>query len=390
MLILICIVLLVIGYYVVTRKETFDAPITVSSIASDIAQGVASSTPSVTATPTTLDICNPKNWWEEKPVKAIRSKMHGASYNVIPVTETGNINSPVLIPLTNPNNNTPSGCIAITNNGWHESVMCSTTTSNQQWLIKLINNQADFQAVMDASKKSDGTTGFTYGYKMDKVDYPFCMVVARDYPSYALYYGSSALGVRPVGNYDDQKWDILSDNVEGPIVTSKFNYYTKLTPELQVAQSSVNNGIIGMDLQNNQNIMNMLQQILKTPNTTGSSTPFKINVEMDKEVLDGLTSQDTLEPFSNNSNTYSPKKPIDISVSLGYNTQTYNGAPATGIKTANGTSPNYQLNADGELIQKNVKTGACNENLCHPNMDEWEPKPYPCKGCVASNGEKWN
>lgn len=385
MLITICIVLviLIIFVYLIIQNEHFE-PVTVSNIAEGIAQGVAAGTaPPVEATATTVNVCDPKNWWEEKPIKAIRSKMYGASYNVNPVSETGNINTPVLIPLTNPNNNTPSGCIAITNNGWHESVMCSTSTSNQQWIIKMINNQADFQAIMAASKNSDGTSGFTYGYKIDKVDYPFCMVISRDYPSYALYYASSALGVRPVGNYDDQKWDILPDNVEDPLITSKYNYYTKLTPELQVSQSNVPN--TGMPNQNNQNIMNMLQQILKTPNTTsGSSGPFKVNVEMDKDVLSSLTN--TVESFT----SYNPKKPIDISVSLGYNTQVYNGNPASGIKTANSTTPAYQLSTTGKLEDVKLSNTACSENVCHPNMDEWSPKPYPCKGCVASEGEVWN
>lgn len=406
MLILILVVLVIIyfGYHHYINanqtKESFNtAPITVGSIASGINQGVASATATVSSTPTTLNICNPKNWWEEKPVKAIRSKFWGASYNVIPITETGNITTPVLVPITGPNNKTPGGCISISGNGWHESVMCSTTTSNQQWIIKLINNQADFQLVLDASKNSDGTSGFTYGYKMDKVDYPFCMVISRDFPSNALYYNSSALGVKPVGNYDDQKWDILPENVEDPIATNKINFYTKLTPELQVAHSNINNGsslsnLSNFGLQNNQDLMNMLQQILKTPSTTGTATPFKVNIEMDKDVLSGLTSQTIEEPFTNQThNSLNPKKPIDISVTLGYNTQAYNGSSASGIKTASVTSPSYQLNANGELVQTNKNTAIsskCNESLCHPDMNEWSPKPYPCKGCIASSGEVWN
>jgi len=319
--------------------------------------------------------CKAGDWWDDKPIKAIRSKLWGASYNLTYQTN-GNINTPVLIPINNPNSSTPAGCLAVTETGWHEVAMCAEKDVNQRWQIKLINNQEDFETAITTGK-SNGTVGFTYGYKIDKVDYPFFIVVSKEHPSQSLYYNGSALGVRPIGNYDDLKWDILPAEIKAPIVTNDFNYYSKLTPEMH---SSGNGEQVGSQLHgfqdlssNPQALASLLQTVLKQPNTGGdfgvTNGGLKINVEMDDAVINQLTSDGmnvpsvntsisrnmasnvsgnnvssstVTEPFTNFA-PYYPKKPMDIAVTLNYS-----------VSSANQTNEQTKTSEDGtEIIDIN-------------------------------------
>jgi hypothetical protein len=362
----------------------------------------------------TVDNCKPKDWWDENPVKAIRSKLWGASYNLIYQSD-GNINSPVLVPINNPNSQAPPGCLSVTKTGWHQSAMCAEKNVDQRWIVKRISSQEDFEKAMEQAKNEGGTTGFTYGYKMDKVDYPFFIVVSKDYPSQALYYNGSALGVRPIGNYDDQKWDILADEVKDPIVTNDFNFYSKLTPELQASQSSLESNMNGTALSGTQSLMTpealkaLLENVMKQPNTNGAfgvTGGLKINVEMDEGIISELAGDnyivndvvntETIEPFTNKVSYY-PKKPMDIAVTLNYATsnveQTEKKKPDTEIVSIQDIDPEGNLVNIGEtemkLIDKETGRKICNDTQCHPNMQDWISKPYPCSACVPNESETW-
>jgi hypothetical protein len=372
--------------------------------------------------------CKSGNWWDEKPIKAIRSKLWGASYNLVFQPE-GNINTPVLVPINNPNSQAPPGCLSVTQTGWHESAMCADKNVDQRWQIKKISSQQDFETAMSAAQQEGATTGFTYGYKMDKVDYPFFIVVSKDYQSQALYYNGSALGVRPIGNYDDQKWDILSHEIKDPIVTHDFNYYSKLTPEMQpIGSQTAGSQISGFqDLSSNpQALAALLQSIIKPPNTGGAfgvEGPLKINVEMDDAIIsqfvnpssnnnnttsNNATSNTITEPFENQSaDVYYPKKPMNIDVTLNYAMSMANQTSEQTATDINGTETIdiNEVDAEGNLIKvgetkmskqngetKTTKEGTqqtCNDTKCHPDMTEWITKPYPCRACVPNNSEAW-
>jgi hypothetical protein len=366
-----------------------------------------------------VDNCKPKVWWDEKTVKAIRSKLWGASYNLI-YQPDGNINTPVLVPINNPNSQAPPGCLSVTKTGWHQSAMCAEKNVDQRWIIKKISNQEDFEKAMEQAKTEGGTTGFTYGYKMDKVDYPFFIVVSKDYPSQALYYNGSALGVRPIGNYDDQKWDILSEEVKDPITTNDFNFYSKLTPELQASQSSLESNMMGTVLSGTQNLMTpealkaLLDNVMKQPNTNGAfgvTGGLKINVEMDDGIISQLAggnngvvnasnnSTETIEPFTTKVSYY-PKKPMDISVTLNYATSNVEQTKQkkdtkidTKIVSIQDIDPEGNLINIGEtemkMVDKDTGRKLCNDTQCHPDVRDWIGKPYPCRGCVPNESETW-
>jgi hypothetical protein len=365
-----------------------------------------------------VESCKPRDWWEDSPVKAIRSKLWGASYNLI-YQPDGNINSPVLVPINNPNSQAPPGCLSVTKTGWHQTAMCAVKNVDQRWIIKRISNQQEFEKAMEQAKNDGGTTGFTYGYKMDKVDYPFFIVVAKDYPSQALYYNGSALGVRPIGNYDDQKWDILAEEVKDPITTNDFNFYSKLTPELQASQSSLDSNMAGTALFGSQNLMTpealkaLLENIMKQPNTNGAfgiNGGLKINVEMDDGIISQLAgdsgvvnvsnslnnSTEIIEPFTSKV-VYYPKKNMDIAVTLNYATsnveQTEKKKPDTEIVSIQDIDPEGNLVNIGETEMKMIDTETgrklCNDTKCHPDMRDWVSKPYPCRACVPNESETW-
>lgn len=372
--------------------------------------------------------CDPGDWWDKQPIKAIRSKLWGASYNLNYATD-GNIKSTVLIPINNPNASSPTGCLSVTKTGWHEVALCADKNINQRWEIKKISNKEDFETAVNTGK-DQGTIGFTYGYKMDKVDYPFFIVVSKEYPSQALYYNGSALGVRPIGNYDDLKWDILPHEIKDPVVTNDFNYYSKLTPEMHASDPVQSSQLSGFQtLSNNpQALTALLESVMKKPNTNGAfgvTGPLKINVEMDNAMINKLSgdnessvdlsanSVDTMvnniasgntvtEPFTNN-NPYYPKKPMNIDVTLNYSMSPANQTSEQ-TKTSDDGTETVDINRidnDGNLVKVGetkmnkksgeTKTTKCDDTKCHPDMTEWISKPYPCRACVPNNdaGELW-
>lgn len=362
---------------------------------------------------TEQESCDPGNWWDKGPVKAIRSKLWGASYNLI-YDENGSLNSPVSIPINNPSSQSPPGCLTVSDSGWHETAVCVDDNVKQRWKILKITNQSEFEKAIEAGKENNGTVGFTYGYKLgERMDYPFFIVVSAEYPSQALYYNGSAIGVRPIGNYDDQKWDILQNPVKEPIATTEFNYYSKLTPELRTSQSSVNSGIQGNGIAGVQNLAGnqqamaaLLANVMQSPNAGGEfgvKDGLKVNLQMDdamiaqltgEEVASNNTANTTIEPFVNNISVY-PKKQMDINVTLDYNTAQ---APQTPSGKANVESVAVQqIDAQGNLVTVgNVDVAMqgedgrtlCDDTLCHPDMRDWRDKPYPCRGCVPGE-ETW-
>lgn len=365
-----------------------------------------------------LPQCQSGNWWDNGPVKAIRSKIWGASYNLV-YKDNGNIKSPVLIPINNPHTNAPPSCLAATETGWHESAVCSESTADQRWLVKLVDNEETFKKLIDDAKETGSTVGFTYGYKMENVDYPFFVVVSADHPAQALYYSGSALGVRPLGNYDDQKWDILKDEVKDAAVTHHYNIHSKLTPELQVSPSTTGPDSAGLSgcqnlASNPQALATMLHNILKKPNEAGAfgvEDGLKINMQMDDAMIAKLTGETADNGSSNNTATVEgfssqyPKNPMDISVTLNYALASFMD-PGKNGDAVNGSSgnveviPNMDISNTGEFVpdgttselvsnSSSAGSNSCDESKCQPDMNEWLPKPYPCTACVSGEGEGW-
>lgn len=397
--------------------DAINASATTNNVTNNATNNITNNATKTESCPSTGD------WWDNGPIKAIRSKLWGASYNLV-YQPDGSIKTPVLVPINNPESDAPAGCIAVSGTGWHQSEMCNEQAIDQRWLIVKIANENDFQQAIDNAKNKENTVGFTYGYKMDKVDYPFFLVVSAEHPGQALYYNGSALGVRPIGNYDDLKWDILMNEVKDPIVTNKFNYYSKLTPELQMSPSSVSSTAQSAPIGGSQNLLNnpqaikaLLADVLKQPNTNGefgissNNGGLKININMDDAVVSQLAGVN--EPTSNNNTTVTeaftnkvgsyPKKPMDIAVTLNYATSDLTGNSSSTNNNVNNVSgsvqvPIQEIDADGNLItigktemRMTDSDGRklCDESLCHPDMRDWMNKPYPCVGCVPSNNDNW-
>lgn len=365
-----------------------------------------------------LPKCDDGNWWDKGPVKAIRSKLWGAAYNLI-YQPDGNLKSPVLVPIKNPNSQSPPGCLSVTETGWHESAICAENNADQRWQVVHIGSQADFEKAMSNAKTQNSTVGFTYGYRIDKVDYPFFIVVSTDFPAQALYYNGSALGVRPLGNYDDQKWDILSEEVKDPVMTHNYNYHSKLTPELQTLPAVNQSGMQGTPLAGFQNIANnpqaiatLLQSIIQPPNAGGAfgvEGPLKVNLEMDDGIIANLAGEGSgdagssnnsgsVESFVNYASEY-PKNKMDIPITLNYALSNSLQTSEQGNEASSNTETvkKFDMNEEGQLVENgsvevaknNNNSSTCNDTSCHPNMNEWGTRPFPCRACVPDEGDTW-
>lgn len=356
--------------------------------------------------------CKPKDWWEDKPIKAIRSKIWGASYNVVS-QPTDNIKAPFMITINSPNKNAPPGCLSVNRNGWQVTEICNEQTSSQRWKAHMINNQDEFEGAMAKAKEVEMGVGFTYGYRIDKVDYPFFLVINVENPALGLYYNGSALGVRPLGNYDDMKWDILQIAIPEPIITNKFNFYSKLTPEFQIHAPPNSGSLASQPIAGQQNILanpevlkQMIQSVMATPTQNeiyGVDGPLKINIEMDDDMISKITGSEasnnasgdeTIETFTSNQASNYPKNPMDIKVTLAYDMAE---VTQTNPNTTTQVIPDYEIDPQGSLVEMGKTTIVkrsgdrvkCDESLCNPNMDDWVSKPYPCRACVPNSSDTW-
>lgn len=181
------------------------------------------------ATPDASGKCPSANWWDTQPVKTIISKQSGVHFPVVPIDPSLAIKSPVLLPIHQKGSNNASSCLYVNDDGTYSTAMCDKEIGRHQWLIKVIQNEDDFKAVMANKPKQPGDLG-----EVDLTDktFNFCLVVSKHVPHKVLHYENNSLAVRDVGYFHGQHWLISPKESQAAISVGPVQHSSLFTPEL--------------------------------------------------------------------------------------------------------------------------------------------------------------
>lgn len=196
----------------------------------------------------------------ERPIKSIISKMYGKVINIHPVAPIDQTPTRRFMIKIN------GQALSVNKDGTYGLVLSNNEDIRQHWELTLVTNSGDYASALNGSNN---------GYNISKVSYPFyvCRSV-HDITSgtgtiRALQYEGGYISVRPIGNYDNQKWDISNTQIESSVKThntgtspnslnsSEFsygNYYSsdQLPPD-NTAQEKLN-----INLKLNQEVIDQL------------------------------------------------------------------------------------------------------------------------------------
>ena len=256
------------------------------------------------------------DWWDENPVRSIISRSYGTSLDVLASTPSANLDSNYIIPIKNPNNNNPVGCITINLNGTYTISLCDLGNGNQHWNIVKVNDEDAFREIIGNDTSVN-----------ESENYPFFMILSVADRTRALSYSRGSISVRPVGNYEDQKWLVSQEQSGSLTPVIEYNQHMGLSPEYVNRVDSVDSGdtsSVSIPSINNQNIVSKLDQILEVlgekvnaPSSgfgekdTGTG-PIQLNINFAQDPINSSPNNNPQanlvpETFQNiNSNTNSP------------------------------------------------------------------------------------
>lgn len=139
---------------------------------------------------------------------SIISKMSGRVININFMTNDPN-NETIFIPSPTSHNKN----IVINADGTLSEEVIRSSDVNQQWVLKKITNVSEFNQLL-GSNSNQG-----YNTTSSCITYPFHIIMSnapsKKNPNYCLAYEPGKLFARPIGNYDNQKWDVSQQKLNG-------------------------------------------------------------------------------------------------------------------------------------------------------------------------------
>jgi hypothetical protein len=144
----------------------------------------------------------------EKPIRSIISKMYGKVINIYPVPPVDQIPTQRFMIKIN------GQALSVNKDGTYGLVLSNNEDVRQHWELNLIRNTGDFITALNGSSN---------GYNVNKVSYPFYIcrsvhdITSGNGVIRALQYEGGYISVRPIGNYDNQKWDISNSQLESNV-----------------------------------------------------------------------------------------------------------------------------------------------------------------------------
>jgi len=135
----------------------------------------------------------------DQKIQAIVSKYSGKTINIEPID--GPPTKKVLIHFYG------SRALTMNDDGTYSIGISDKNNIRQQWEIHAINTGVQYDSFIPKSNK-------TMGKDLEDVKYPFYIVRSAHKPDRALQYESGSILVRPLANYDSQKWDISYTKID--------------------------------------------------------------------------------------------------------------------------------------------------------------------------------
>lgn len=159
---------------------------------------------------------------ETQHVKSIISKYTGKVINVEAVGASPT--KKVTVPFFNEKNQKMN--ISVNSDGTYSLVIPNKNSVKQQFAVIFIDGPETFAQHISIKNEN-------LGYNTRDASYPFYILKSLYDTSKALQYQDGNVMVRPLANYDSQKWDLSYDKVESAIGAHKRAYDTKLTGDVR-------------------------------------------------------------------------------------------------------------------------------------------------------------
>ena len=127
--------------------------------------------------------------------------------------------------------------LTVNDDGTYSVGLSDEDSIRQQWNIVYIDEEEKYDTHISTVNKNSG-------YSLDKVDYPFYLIISAHKPDRCLQYDAGSVLVRPIANYDSQKWDISYEKVESnnSIKTHKYSPMSLLSSEFRTDPSAIGEG----------------------------------------------------------------------------------------------------------------------------------------------------
>lgn len=120
----------------------------------------------------------------------------------------------------------PGGCITCNSDGTFSTPICNLQNNEQKWFIKKIENETQWKKEIKEERRDMGRN-----FSSNNTEYPFYIIVSKEYNEFVLNYEGGGLSIREKANYDGQKWDVSPNKIkQDPLPTQQNNRFTGLTP----------------------------------------------------------------------------------------------------------------------------------------------------------------
>ena len=151
-------------------------------------------------------------------VKSVISKYTGKVLNVEANGEPPS--SIVTVPFFNEKNQRMN--LSVNMDGTYSIVIPNKTSTKQQFLVIFIDSAETFAKHIPLKNQN-------LGYSINEASYPFYILKSHYDITKALQYQDGVVMVRPLANYDSQKWDLSYEKIESVIGTHKRTFESKLS-----------------------------------------------------------------------------------------------------------------------------------------------------------------
>jgi hypothetical protein len=311
----------------------------------------------------TTPTCQPQN----QAIRSIISKYIGISVEVSPANSLtiGTLEDDYLVYVKKGN---VSQSIKVHPDGKFSLTLPNGLDKSQLWKISKISNAQD---LMNFGIVAHNST-----------EYPFHIVISQNSLKHlALHYENGTLAVRPLGDYEAQKWDVsLQPPLVGGIPIIDGGTESGMFPS-EFSNMGASAGGVVLNGTNGQ------QDLLK--NLTNSMNSY---VSKDiKEVLAFLKAQNKTEAPSETlfGDKFKDKFKINVNLSKGSSLANVMSSPVETFTDSkddiNNLLAKYENNASGDLKNAELQQLISGNKICDaPNMDEYVHKDVlaSCNACA--------
>lgn len=310
-------------------KETFEASNLLEAAASE------GETSEQTASTELINSLRPS---QDRPIKVIISKVYGKSINIESI---GRLPTSKFILKIN------GECLSVNSDGTYGLGICNRNSLQQHWNLIYITNERELTQAIPQNNRNRGAS-------LSSVQYPFFMCVSAYNTNMCLQYDGGYINVLPIGNYDNQKWDVDYFEVDYDVKTHESNIgpYPLNHSNFSGMSNNRNSGELDID-----------------PNR------IKINLKLNKEILDQLSNDDSsVLSLGSGSGT-------GVRSRTANNSEDNSSMSIANMINSSNPNPNRYVPTQSaeQSVSERIEMGTCNRN-------DWLPKNSVrslCKGCDA-------